>query len=272
MGAGSGRLLCLQLSEQSTQVPPAEAGGGGAAALADGMAGLTVVPEASDAEAAGTDASPTAAADPASPTPTAADEATAAAIAAATAAAAAALAGPAGRPCPAGAADEEGTLSSHSLPAAGPSTPRSKGDQEMAAGQYDNGNGSGHSGSGAQAAADAQPTADAAVPAFPPDRVPPPINLTRHSSEGSGGSGGGGGGGGGARGRRSARGGTGRSSAAADPAVPGPGGAGSAGFSASLMHHIQAIRENPPQQGHGRGHVGGSSQAPQLAGWGLGEL
>ncbi len=279
VGAASGRLLCLQLSEQSTQTQPAEAAGG-AAALADGMAGLSMAPAATDgaAAAAAAEAAPAAAAAAAAGgKPTAADEVSAAAVAAATAAAAAALAGPAGRSCPSAPVDEEATLSSGSLPAAGPSTPRSKGDQEAAAGQYDTGNGSGsghsglsglsgsgHSGSGIQA------PAESSVPAFPPGRVPPPINLTRHSSESS--SGGGGGGNGGARGRRSARGGAGRSAAGSDPSAPGPGGAGSAGFSASLMHHIQAIRENPPQQGHGRGHTPASSQSPQLAGWGLGEL
>ena len=262
VGAASGRLVCLQLSAELAAAQEAAAQSS-AAALADGVARLQVAAAPEGPPAAAPMPAPAAAA----PRPTPAAEASAAAVAAATAAAAAALARPGGR-SPA-AEGEGGLAASCSLPAAGPSTPRGQAGQEAAAGQYDlnphgsgNGSGNGSGGSGSSAAADPSQTA------FPPGRVPPPISLTRHSSEGSGS-----GGGGAPRRPRGARGGAGRSAAAPDAGGPGGGGGGPGGFSASLMHHIQAIRDNPPQQGHGRGHghSGGDHQAAQLAGWGLGE-
>jgi hypothetical protein len=76
------------------------------------------------------------------------------------------------------------------------------------------------------------------------------------------GGGGGGGGGGGNNGSSAAN-----ASNSAGDGTQGPGG--SAGFSASLMHHIQAIRENPPQGGS-RFDPNYHLQQQQLAGWGLG--
>ncbi|KAL4436558.1 hypothetical protein ABPG75_003697 [Micractinium tetrahymenae] len=198
--------------------------------------------------------------------------AAAAAVEAATAAAAAALSRPGSK------SPSRHSSNSVSSQQAGPSTPRalSGSGQDTTAVQYEPAPPD-HNGTDAQPAPsppaqhqpasspfNGQPAAQLAPQGGQQQGLPMPISLggSRQSSSSSGGSGQL------SRRPRGARGsGTSRSSGgAADSATPGPGGpAGSAGFSASLMHHIQAIRDNPPQGG-----PTSRSEQPQLAGWGLG--
>lgn len=232
VAAACGLLVCMQLSEQPQAGQPQEVA---AVALADSVTLMQLSP--CDYEAAPPPAGPE---EEDNGTATVAPDAVAAAaaVSAATAAAAAALVPcskssppPAGEALPIAASLPTST----SLTAAGPGAPLNL-NGHTAAGHYD------------------------AAPGLSPAAALPPI-AARQASIGNGSNGNGQ-----ARPRaRGARGGVGRSGDRGGDATPAGGSGGSAGFSASLMHHIQAIRDNPPQQGGGR-----SDHHQQLAGWGLG--
>lgn len=276
VGSSGGSIVALQLLQPAPASPgPAEAAGVSTpAALACSLATLAV----EDGQAAGGGGG--CAAGEAGEAPPPADEgqapdgppaasgggspASVAAAEAAAAAAAAALAGP---------RSNSPTRSSNSISSqqAGPSTPRavSGSGQDTQAVQYEPAAAAGPSVVPQHSGADTQDTVPA-VPHGPPDQpaqqqglaMAPPTSASRQNSSSSGGSGQPARRLRGARGSGASRGGGG----AAEGAAPGGGPSGSTGFSASLMHHIQAIRDNPPQGGHAS-----RLDQPQLAGWGLGE-